>query len=125
VKVFKIRPFARLARRAGIDDSALIQAALRAERGLIDATLGRFLIKQRVSRPHSGRSGGFRAVLFYRATDKAVFLYLFAKNQKANLTESELDTYRRLADILSAMSTADVTAALKTERWIEIGNEEQ
>jgi hypothetical protein len=98
VKIFKIRPFVRLARRAGIDDAALIEAALRAERGLADATLGRFLIKQRVSRPHAGRSGGFRTVLFYRAADKAVFFYLFAKNQKANLTDNELDMYRRLAD---------------------------
>jgi hypothetical protein len=125
VKIFKIRPFVRLARRASIDDATLVEAALRAERGLVDATLGRFLIKQRVSRPHAGRSGGFRTVLFYRATDKAVFLYLFAKNQKANLTDSELDMYRRLADLISDMSPVDVNAMLKTERWIEIGNEEE
>ncbi len=64
-------------------------------------------------------------MLFYRATDKAVFLYLFAKNQKANLTDSELDMYRRLADLISDMSPVDVNAMLKTERWIEVGNEEE
>jgi hypothetical protein len=45
LKVFKTKEFARFARREGIDDARLCEAARRAQSGLIDADLGRGLVK--------------------------------------------------------------------------------
>jgi hypothetical protein len=62
-----------------------------ADDGLVDADLGGGLIKQRVARPGQGKSGGFRTVIAYRHGDLAVFLLGFAKNERANIDEDELE----------------------------------
>jgi hypothetical protein len=54
LKVFKMKEFARLARRAKVTDDALCEIIARAEQGLIDADLGSGLIKQRVHEPMKG-----------------------------------------------------------------------
>ncbi len=41
MRVFKTKPFARFANREGIADEELYEAVYQAERGLIDADLGR------------------------------------------------------------------------------------
>lgn len=66
MRILKTKEFARLTRKEGIDDLSLYQAVQRAEKGLIDATIGKFLIKQRVARRNEGRSGGFRTIIFYQ-----------------------------------------------------------
>ena len=75
----------------------LCDAIERAERGLIDADLGGGVIKQRVARPGKGRSGGYRTLIVYRTEARAVFVYGFAKNVKANVTPIELAALKRLA----------------------------
>ncbi len=62
-------------------DSDLLEAIIRAERGLMDADLGGGLIKQRVARKGQGKSGGYRMIVAYRAQNRAVFLYAFAKDE--------------------------------------------
>ena len=72
------------------------EAIERAERGAIDADLGGGLIKQRVARPGQGRSGGFRMIVAYRAAGRAVFLYAFAKNDRGNIGDGELEALRMI-----------------------------
>jgi hypothetical protein len=80
VPVFKTREFARIARREAIRDATLLEAAGRAERGLIDADLGAGLIKQRVARQGQGRRSGYRTLMAFRVGSSTVFVYGFAKN---------------------------------------------
>ena len=77
-------------RREGISDDALRDAVARAERGLIDADLGGGVIKQRVPRPGQGRSGGFRTLIAFKAAERSVFLFGFAKNDQDNIDAREL-----------------------------------
>ena len=72
------------------------EAIARAELGLIDADLGGALIKQRVARQGKGRSGGYRMIVAYRQTNRAVFLYGFAKSERENIDDDELSELRRL-----------------------------
>jgi hypothetical protein len=60
-------------------------------RGPIDADLGGQIIKQRVARPGQGRRGGFRRLLGF-GTDRAVFLFGFAKNERENIDSDQLAT---------------------------------
>jgi hypothetical protein len=123
MKVYKTKEFARLARKEGINDQSLCEAIARAEKGLVDATIGKFLIKQRVARLSEGRSGGFRTIAFHRQGDRAVFLHLFAKNTQGNLTSAELVAYREFAKQLAAVTTEQISKLIEQKRWIEIGNE--
>lgn len=73
VRVFKTKWMARFQRRQKVLDSDLLEAIIRAERGLMDADLGGGLIKQRVARKGQGKSGGYRMIVAYRAQNRAVF----------------------------------------------------
>jgi hypothetical protein len=107
-RFFKVKSFVRFARRERISDAALAAAVERADRGLVDADLGGGLIKQRVARPGQGRSGVFRTVIAYRAGERAVFLYGFAKNERDNIADHELEALRRIAALWLSADAASL-----------------
>ena len=96
MQVLRLKAFGRFQRRERIADDALAKAVRDAEGGLVDADLHGGLIKQRVARPGQGKSGGYRTIIAYRRGDRAVFLYGFAKNEKANLDDDELACWRQI-----------------------------
>lgn len=67
-----------------------------AEQGLVEADLGGGLIKQRVARLGQGKSSGYRTVIAYRRGTRAVFLFGFAKNERANLDDDEHVYWQRV-----------------------------
>jgi len=97
LRIFKTKWFVRYARQNQISDSSLKVAIERAEIGHIDADLGAGAIKQRVARAGQGHSSGYRLLIAYRAGDRAVFLYGFAKNERDNIGDDELATLREVA----------------------------
>jgi hypothetical protein len=103
MRVFASRWFIRFARSERIGDARPCQAVERAGNGLIDADLRRGLIKQRLARPGQGRRGGYRVLLAFRAGERAVFLYGFAKSERDNINAAQLaDWQARAQDILAA-----------------------
>lgn len=117
---FKTKPFIRFARREGIPDAALCDAALRAVRGQVDADLGGGVIKQRLARRGQGKSGGFRAVLLFRRGERLFFVYGFAKNVRDNLRRDELTAFRLLAEQMLGMGEASLQAALSNRTIAEV-----
>ena len=101
------------------------EAIERAERGLIDADLGGGLIKQRVARAGQGRSGGYRTIVAYRAKQRAVFLYGFAKNERENIEPNELLTFRSIAADLLAADSARIAEAIENGVLQEIDHDQE
>ena len=120
MRVFKIKSFARFARKEGISDTKLADALLEIENGLNVVDLGSGLVKKRVARAGGGKREGYRTVIAYREGIRSVFLYGFPKNEKANLSELELDTLKRLAKIHLRLSDADMDKALKDGEIMEV-----
>jgi hypothetical protein len=120
LRVFATKLFARFARSERLDGKRLCEAVARAERGLIDAELGGGLIKQRVARPGGGRSGGYRSVIAYRAAQRCVFLYGFAKNERDNINDRELDDLKKLAKLYLGYSDAQIAVALQGAELREV-----
>jgi hypothetical protein len=120
MRIFKTKPFARFAGKEGIDDAALVEAVRRAERGTIDADLGSGVIKQRIARHGQGRSGGFRSIVLFRATHRAVFAYGFAKSARSDIRPDELAAFRRLAQEMLALDDAGIRAALANDTIMEV-----
>ncbi|MXY79342.1 MAG: type II toxin-antitoxin system RelE/ParE family toxin [Chloroflexi bacterium] len=126
MQTFKTKAFARFAAREGLEDTALCEAIRRARGGLIDADLGGGVIKQRIARKGSGRSGGFRMiVLFRRGALAAFFVYGFAKSDRENLRRDELETYRLLADRYLALDEKGLTAAQAAGAIVEVKCDDQ
>jgi hypothetical protein len=114
------KTFVRKARRSEVNDEALREAMDRAEAGQIDADLGGGLIKQRVARCGEGRSGGFRTIVAYWQGERAIFLYLFAKNRKANLSEAEFDDLKETARLLRRLGDDQLRDLAASRGWREI-----
>jgi hypothetical protein len=79
VRIFKTKALARFTKR-----ESLVAAIEAVRSGLIDADLGGGLVKQRVARPGQGKRGGFRMLIGFRS-DRAIFLFGFAKNERDNI----------------------------------------
>lgn len=84
--------------------------------GKFDADLGGNLFKKRIAREGEGKSKGFRTLVGYRRPDseRVVFLYAFAKNVRANITDAEKKALRLASK--SFVSTSDEQLALLLER---------
>jgi len=125
VRIFKTKWVARFVRRERIDDASLKDAIERAERGIIDADLGGGLIKQRVARPGRGRSGGFRMIVAYRTEERAFFLYGFAKNERENIEDNELEALRVVAAGMLVRDDAALERAKAEGELQEVENGEE
>ena len=120
MRIFKTKPFARFARKAGIADADLCKAIDDAERGLVDADLGGGIVKQRVARRGGGKSGGFRTIIVFRASDRAVFVRGFAKNEQDNILDDEVAMLKGLAAELLAYDATALARAVAGRVLIEV-----
>jgi hypothetical protein len=113
VRIYKTKWFVRYARQERIGDPRLREAIERAERGVVDADLGGGIIKQRVARTGQGRAGGYRLLIAYRSGDRGVFLYGFAKKERDNIQDDELETLREIGAAWLAAKADRIEHALK------------
>lgn len=120
MRVFTTKWFARFGRRENITDATLCEAVERAGQGLVDADLGGGVFKQRIARPGSGRSGGFRTILLLKIGTRAVFVYGFAKSARANIDKAEVDGFKVLAEELLAYDDEQIEKALEAGALTEV-----
>lgn len=125
IRIYASRWFARFAAKERISDATLADAVHRAEAGLIDADLGSGLIKQRIARQGSGKSGGYRSILIFRSGDRAIFVFAFAKSAKANLNAAELKAYREAAGIMLELSEDRVAIEVRAGRLVGVKDDER
>lgn len=120
MQIFKTKWFARFARKEGIEDQALIDAIREISSGLVDADYGGGLVKKRIARDGGGKSGGFRSIIAYRSESRTVFMYCFAKSDKANLSQSEVAAYKTAASLYLGFSASQIDEAVKKHELEEV-----
>lgn len=118
--MFKNAWFDRFARKQGVADNALIELVVRAERGLIDADLGGGVIKQRLARAGAGRSGGLRAIILYRRSERAFFFYGFAKGKVDNIGEDEEIAFKKAAAYVLRLSDKQLAELIAAGKFVEV-----
>lgn len=120
MRAFKNKWFQRWARREGISDVALYDAALEILKGNADADLGGYLFKIRLARSGTGKRSGYRIVVGYKKynSTRIVFLYAFAKNERSNITKNEHDVLKMVAERFVTATDAMVTDLINNgEIW--------
>jgi hypothetical protein len=125
MRVFKNKPFARFARKAGLADKALLKAITDAEQGLVDADLGGGVLKQRVAREGGGKSGGFRTIILFRLGERAFFAHGFAKSDRDNIRDDELAAFKLLAAALLAYDDAALATAVAAGVLVEVKGDDE
>ncbi|WP_439287295.1 type II toxin-antitoxin system RelE/ParE family toxin [Lonepinella sp. BR2357] len=120
MRLFKTKAFADFANKKGIDDSLLIDAVERAEKGLIDADLGGNVIKQRIAKQGQGRSSGYRSLIFYKINQNCFFVSIFEKNDRDNISKGELADLKTLAKAYFSYTDETIALHIKQKKLIEI-----
>ncbi len=97
-----------------------MSAVLNAEKGLVDAQLGSHIVKQRIARPGEGKSGGYRTLIYFRTEDISIFLFGYAKNDRSNLSQTELKMLRVLAAAYDAAESKSLVQSLLDQGHVEV-----
>lgn len=120
MRAFTLKPFARWARKEGIDVATLWKAVVEIEAGQVDADLGGQVIKKRVAKPGGGKSGGWRTLLAYRSGKRAFFVHGFAKSDRDNITAAELKALKMYAKELLGFTERQISEALADGQLNEV-----
>lgn len=122
-RVFKTRFFVRQMQKIGLSDELLLNAVAEMERGLIDADLGGGVVKKRIALPNRGKSGSTRTLIATNKNDRWFFMLGFEKNQRDNISPSELRKLKDVAFDLLQMSNAQLNDFLSHQQIEEIHHE--
>ncbi len=115
-----MKAFSRWASGQGLTNTTLRSAAQEMTDGLIDAKLGGNVYKKRVAVPGRGKRGSTRTLVAFRSGDRAIFMYGFVKDQRANIKENELKGLKKLAKEFLAYSDGQLTKAVQAKELIEV-----
>jgi len=120
MQAYKTKAFAKWAMSEGLADAALASAVVEMDQGLIDARLGGQVVKKRVALPGRGKRGSTRMLVAFKQGEKAFFVYGFAKNERANVSDKELKALKLLAKELLSYSAPTLAKATEAGELIEI-----
>lgn len=117
-RVFKTRWFSKAARKALIKDDELCEAIAEVMKGQAD-DLGGGVFKKRLNK------NMHRSIILARGRRYWVYTYLFAKKDRENIENDELDAFRDLADVYAAKSEEDIAKELAVKELVEICHEQK
>ena len=119
-RVFKTRHFSRWLRKTDLTDSALCQAVKEMVAGLVDADLGGDVLKKRVALPGRGKRGGARTLVATRKASRWFFVFGFEKNEKSNISSTELEALQTLAAELLTLDCLQLDSGVQDGTLQEI-----
>jgi hypothetical protein len=117
-RTFKTKWFAKAARKALIDDAELCAAIEQVRAGQAD-DLGGGVFKKRLDQNRQ------RSIVLAKGGNYWVYAYLFAKKDRANISESELDSFRGLADLYNRKTDREIAQDMSIGELLEICHDDQ
>ena len=113
MRAFMTTAFARAARKAEITPSELWRAVRDAQGGRAVA-LGGGVLKKRLNRNRH------RGIILARGGKRCFFVFLFAKQDQANINAAELDAFRLLAKNYASLTDEQLLELLSAKDLWEI-----
>jgi len=112
-RVFKTAWFSRAARKSFLTDDELCSAIRQVKLGQVD-DLGGGVFKKRLGKNR------YRSIIIAKSGRFWVYEYLFAKQDRDNISDEELTGFRKLAAGYSALVEEQVGQLLRNGKWVEI-----
>ena len=122
--IYKTKAFERYYLKERIDDSTLneaIKEVLHSTKG----GLGHKLYKARIGSPFKGKRGSYRAIVYYKLGSRLIFLHLYAKNEKATISHSEMKGFMLLSKDLDRLTDQDIRQLLALNELVRYTYEEK
>ncbi len=116
--VFKTAWFSRAAKKAHINDDELCKVIHLVMNGQAD-DLGGGVFKKRLNK------NMHRSIVLGKGRKYWVYVYLFAKKDRANIEDNELAAFRELADLYARKTDKEIVQELQTREVLEICHEEK
>lgn len=120
MRIFVTKHFSKWASKQSLPNDALIEAITDLIENKSLSQLGKFLFKIRVRSSSSGKSGGFRTIVVSIENERVFFVYGFSKNEKENLTITELNSFKQLAKTYASLTITQINQAVKFGELIEV-----
>lgn len=112
-RTFKTAWFAKAARKSRITDKELCAAIQEVMKGQAD-DLGGGVFKKRLSK------NMYRSIILAKGGQYWFYTYLFAKKDRSNIDDNELDDFRTLAKGYAALPEAAIAQLLEENDLMEI-----
>ena len=105
MKHFKVKRFSNEAKKDNVSDEQLFKTLIHflnlETNDQQKFSLGAGLYKLRLATKEGrGKSGGSRSILAFKNDSRVVWLHLFSKSEKGNVSTSELKKLKQLSNIL-------------------------
>ena len=107
-------------RQLKMTDYDLNLAVREASDGLIDADLGKGVIKKRIPLPGRGKRSGARTIIATNKGEYWFFLFVFQKNEKDNISKNEKEALQQLASELLSFTDSELKHAVLNHELIEV-----
>ena len=125
MKHYKVKKFTNEAKKADVSDALLSETLAGflsvGKEGQQKLSLGAGLYKLRLAtKEGKGKSGGSRSILAFKKENRVIWLHLFSKNDKGNVTTNELKKLKSLSDILLSLPDDDITKLIKLGELCEV-----
>ena len=117
---FTTKWFNKWTKKVRLTNSELLQAINNLAEGLSVSNLGGHLFKVRVKKVGGGKSSGYRTIIVYKENDKAIFIYGFGKNEKQNISITELKYFKKLASDLLGLSDKQIEQSVKQKALFKL-----
>ena len=112
-RIFKTAWFAKAAKKARIPDEELCEAVRQVVLGQVD-DLGGGVFKKRLGR------NLYRSLILAKGRRQWVYVYLFAKKDRANIEQDELASFRALAVLYSRKTEEEFAKEMQLKELVEI-----
>lgn len=123
MRLFKIKLFAKWAKKQGISDDDLMSAISEIEAGQVEANLGGNLFKKRIATKGRGKSSSTRTIVAFKTGHRAFFVYGFEKGQRSNITAKEEKALKIFGNTLLAWTDKEISQRLEQKELIEVTEE--
>lgn len=118
-----IKKFNKWAKKKNISAQALTNSLTEVVDGVFEASLGGHIFKKRIARHGKGKSGGFRTIICFKQSDRAIYLHGFSKSSKDDVSDKELQSLKELATILLKLNHKELKKAILSGVLLEVNNE--
>ena len=125
MQILKTKWFRKWSQKQKILDRKLKETIENLQQGLGSSHLGNGLYKVRVSVDGRGKSAGYRTIIVYKESERAVFVYGFAKNVQENLNTQELKAFKTLAKDILSLSEDEIASAIEKGVFMSVGEEDE
>lgn len=125
MKQYKVKKLMNEAKKLNVTDAYLTETLASfsnmSPKDRQQYALGAGLYKLRLATHEGkGKSGGSRTILAFKEAHRTVWLHIFPKNDKENISATELKKLKVLSGIFMSMSAEEITRLINNHELYEV-----